>query len=354
MIDGNCYASYKTLADQKGAQVTRRPVYACISVLIIIAVYTGLWCLASQQVKTALPRQLEAWAADGWVVEIADLQVRGFPFSLTIDSAIVSAVNHRLDNPREFMARDVTGRAYPWNLDHWRVTVSGPINAEWGPPEGKISVSAWSQQVHAILEFRAGTLSKTEIDLFETDWSLQGEPIATSSEFQVALGKTGRSAPLNAALRMSDLSFAKDRGGAFGDDIHWIQFKSTVLGKIPDDFTRDKVGAWRDDGGTIEVSDLSLLWGTLDLAAAGTVTLDESFQPLGAFSARIKGLDEAVTEMAAAEIISREIALAVSLAIAFLKQPAPEGGTVVDIAISAQDGLLYLGPVALLTIPPVY
>ncbi len=111
---------------------------------------------------------------------------------------------------------------------------------------------------------------------------------------------------------------------------------------------------WRDAGGLLEIAALTLVWGPLELAAEGTAALDQELRPQGAFTARIHGLPETLDAFAAHGLIEPGIALALRLtALTLATRKDASGRAVVELPITLQDGLFYLGPAALFPLAPV-
>ena len=130
----------------------------------------------------------------------------------------------------------------------------------------------------------------------------------------------------------------------------------TVLEEIGVNFVDNPaaLARWRDAGGLLEVHELALAWGPLDLRAEGTAALDQRLRPQGAFTARIRGLPDALDAFAARGLIEPGVAFALKLTALTLAKRRDEAGTaVVELPITPQDGLFYLGPVALFPLSPV-
>src|SRR5436305_1452557 len=74
----------------------------------------------------------------------------------------------------------------------------------------------------------------------------------------------------------------------------------TVKGSIPSGPPRQAATGWRDEGGTAEIDNLKLRWGTLAVSGSGTLALDSDLQPMGAFSGAVEGYDELMNALVAA------------------------------------------------------
>src|SRR3546814_11802892 len=84
------------------------------------------------------------------------------------------------------------------------------------------------------------------------------------------------------------------------------------MGALPPGPPSQAIEAWRQNGGTVEIPWLNLVWGPLDLRAKGTATLDGRMRPLGALTADIRGYRETLTAFASAGLVPPDTALAVA------------------------------------------
>ncbi|MCZ6522549.1 MAG: DUF2125 domain-containing protein [Alphaproteobacteria bacterium] len=144
----------------------------------------------------------------------------------------------------------------------------------------------------------------------------------------------------------------------FGPRIARLAFEATLIGVIagvaPGGAPAAALARWRDAGGLVEIQDLALIWGPLDLTASGTATLDPRLRPQGAFTARIRGLPEVLEALAGQGLIEPGVALALKLtAMTLATRNRATGRPEVALPITLQDGLFYLGPVALFRLAPV-
>ena len=143
--------------------------------------------------------------------------------------------------------------------------------------------------------------------------------------------------------------------GVLGQIVERASLNAQLTGRIPPGLPlKEALVAWRDDGGTLEVRELSAIWGQLAMAAAGTLALDKAMQPEGALNARARGYNETVDALATAGLANRRAATAAKIVLNLLaKQPQGSGPPEIIVPITAQSSWIYLGPVALLPIPPL-
>src|SRR3546814_2058553 len=98
------------------------------------------------------------------------------------------------------------------------------------------------------------------------------------------------------------------------------------MGALPPGPPSQAIEAWRQNGGTVEIPWLNLVWGPLDLRAKGTATLDGRMRPLGALTADIRGYRETLTAFASAGLVPPDTALAAGAVLQILAHTASEDG----------------------------
>lgn len=135
----------------------------------------------------------------------------------------------------------------------------------------------------------------------------------------------------------------------FGSTIDRISFQTLVIGEITSGRPVEVLTRWRDRGGYAEILSLAFKWGTLDVEADGTATVDEALRPEGTLAARIRGLKPTIDFLEAEGTIRSGTAFAIRLAARGL---AGSGGEV-ELPVSVRNGLFYLGPAPLFRVDPV-
>jgi hypothetical protein len=112
--------------------------------------------------------------------------------------------------------------------------------------------------------------------------------------------------------------------------------------------------AWRDSGGTVEITSIELHWGPVQIDANGTLALDDDLQPVGSFATQIAGLEQLITEMEISSVLSPSDAAIARTILSILSRRSEDEGLVhVKIPITLQDRTLRLGPVPLVQFKPI-
>lgn len=142
---------------------------------------------------------------------------------------------------------------------------------------------------------------------------------------------------------------------ALGPDVTWADLNGTVGGPLPRGGSPAQAARqWRDGGGTVEISDLHMLWGPLDLDTSATLALDEQLQPMGTGSARMKGQAEALEALVKAGALTPRVAQLTKTMIALFAAPhaeASDGDEAVEIPFTLQDRRLFTRQLPLARLP---
>ena len=127
-----------------------------------------------------------------------------------------------------------------------------------------------------------------------------------------------------------------------------------MLGALPSGPLVESLQRWRESGGTVELKWLHLAWGPIDIKLKGTLALDAQLRPIGALSADIAGFAEAIDALVVAGVVEGDTGRLARAGLGLLaKRPEGGGPPVLSVPMTAQDGRLYLGPIAITELPPV-
>ena len=113
--------------------------------------------------------------------------------------------------------------------------------------------------------------------------------------------------------------------------------------------TNRQLDAWRLNGGTVEVRDTHIEFGSLKADVEGTLSLDDKLRPLGALTVTFLGLSEFIDRLQQNEIIRPRDAAAAKISITVLGDRTESGR--VRIPLTAQFGRLSVGPLTVIDLP---
>jgi len=332
-------------------------------VLALVAAGIGYWFVAAQALRDGLDRWAADRRADGYDVRYGQPLVGGFPLDLRIvvaDPVIVMPdkdpaaawtwrgtsirIETRLWNPR------VVNFSLPGRHEFTRPGLPRPISARTDLAAGRAIIG------------HDGRVVEASFDCVKLDIDFGGRyGQVTAGKAEVLLRPRHKVAdpnepvpPLESKLTVHELMLPAVFDGPLGRQMPLVAADIAVKGPLPDAPTRPALERWRDDSGTIEVLDIKLRWGPLNLKGSGTVTIDEEMRPLGAATVDIRGFREVLQRLIDAGVVRKQAGATAQAVLTVLAKPAKPGGeAVLSVPLTAQDGFLSLGPVKLLPVPPL-
>ena len=112
--------------------------------------------------------------------------------------------------------------------------------------------------------------------------------------------------------------------------------------------------AWAAAGGQVVLNELQMDWGPLQLQGDASLTLDQEQRPLGAGRARVRGFEAAVGAFTEAGLMEEDIGSMARLALLAMSSENSDGERQIEVPITAQDGILRVGPLPLMPLPPLF
>ncbi len=303
---------------------------------------------------------IDDWAAAqrqaGLTVAFERTPVRGFPFDFQATFRAPHIAGVVYGETFDWHGADIAARVSPFDLH--AMTLDGPGRHALDLPSGPVALEAGGFSVQLRLG-RDGMLSGAVARFSDTRLLLpEDKDIATSSaEVSVTLSPTppkSDSEPLiEAALNAKDLQLPRGVALLTEDPLTDLQLAATVKGPMPVAPLRPALAAWRDAGGTVEISSFAGTQATLSLAGSATIALDRDLQPIVAASLKARGLSQTIDLLASQRRIYPEDALKMKLFVKGAERDAPGGYKEVATGLTVQGGYLAWGPFKLAQVPPI-
>jgi hypothetical protein len=324
--------------------VTRR-LFSWVAVAVVASamLIVVAWLFLARQVE----EQVLAWAAmqraEGHTVAWQTLEVGGFPFSfeVTLAEPRIAKDGWSAEAPR------LLATLLPWRPD--RIDLAAPRLAMTTPDSG-----ATLEQVVAFLVLENGRATRLMIEGVAAWAQVRNEEFGRADRARLVID---RFAPATADWKTESLAGKATLWRAqpaphlasqllFAEPFD-LDLAGAVKGPITD------LAGWRDAGGTADLARVQLAWGPLKLDGNATLALDGQMRPLGAGTAKLQGLSPMLDRLVAKGQVKAQEASIAKIVLGLLAQPAADGGSEVTVPITAQDGKLFLGPVAVATLRPL-
>ena len=324
---------------------------------VLIAVlgigYPVYWHFAAWRFEQAVAAWSGERRAAGWSVAHGAPAVDGFPMQLRL----------RLQDPS--VAADPAGWRWrgeqvalalqPWNWRRIRIVSAGPQTLEFRLDGTWRRVDAATEHAVFVGELAGdGALSAGMLELAEL--RAQDGPdrlLVKASSLRLWLRNRDDDGGLSLVLQLREAELADRVRLPLGRSVERLDLDARLRGDLPRSLDAAAVEGWRDRGGAVDVAAFDLRWGPANIRATGRVSLDAMMRPTGALKTELQGYAETVAALEEARLIGRRDAAAARIALELLARPGANGAPAVSLPISAQDGVLYLGPLRLLALPAI-
>jgi hypothetical protein len=354
-----------------------------IGVGIVLGLYSVYWYVAAGKLRAgvenlaATPRPGDI--AAGW----SALSISGYPYRIAVTLTDPVATAPQTPEDWSWRANSLEADFLPYDLRHVVLKVDGEQVLRYRDVGGSRSlhtvrataVGTWASYV----DVKNAPFGRLAIDIDDLvavrDGGEAAEPDKPGERFaagrlQLHMRPSEDSAPgpatpvpadetgsYDIALQGNDMAI--DRASsplALGSEIELIAVQAR-LRNVPKnagaslvELSRD----WLQKGGSLAVSDLQIKWGPLNMWAQGEMTLDERARPKGTFDTEITNYPGLLSALVKAGVIDeRDANLAlVGMGLLAQLQGTPEGRLRVPVVMN--EGKLYLGPIVVAKLDPVY
>ena len=338
------------------------------AIALAIAGYTAFWF----HIRSEAEANVEAWVKErrdaGDTVQYGSLDFGGYPFR--IEATATMPVFGRTSGSRAWTVEGDSLRviAAPWNLGHVVAYHEGPFQIHYRATrddghERMIDLTGSSEAAGASAVWKGGAWDHADLELAGLSMMAKGANAPLSAghfEFHVRkmhpgapeeVGGIDQPARTEYALEASDLSFPGGGGQPLGSELQSFETILEVHGDRPLGRTIPEIEAWRDAGGIVDVKTFAVDWGPLKLTLDGSLALDEANRPVGALTAHLREYDKLIDALVGQE--KRGMDPGLKKFLDGLVQASGQPQDELSLPFSMQDGMLYLGPVAVTTISPL-
>jgi hypothetical protein len=329
----------------------RHLLIAIVAVAVLTpAGYAAYWYLAANSVRESIAGWAEARRAEGFLVVHGEVAISGFPGRLIarVESPAVARPNGK---PAWWWRGDrIIAEAAPWAPNMITVTLPTDMALVYRRGGDDREVTAVLEAGAAWLTLEGGVAQHIIIEATGIDAMTPRGPAALVRFDGEAWRGDGETIEIVFDARR--LTLTPDADGPLGREVATVTAVATVTGALPETSDRAALAAWSEAGGTVELRSLGVEWGSLAIEAEGTMTLDQLLRPQAALTARVAGYGDALDAFATAGAMKARDA---SMAKTFLNIMAKtiSGRRIIEVALTAQDGTLYAGPMPLVKLKPV-
>lgn len=341
--------------------MTRRISWMIIAAVALLLVLAELayWKVTAERLRTGYQNWVAARIAQGWNVGSGMTAIGGWPraATVTVPNLTVRHAGPTIPGKVDVASAQVTLSVSLLDPTYLRLSLTGPTHVRVGELPDVIVTGdetaifmplkrAGSQSVllHASrlrLEAATGAWHAT-VGLLNGQAAVSAASAVERSQPAAIFTMSSEAIALPAAVRWP-----------LGRNISSLSVDGRLNGPVPTTSDiKDGAEAWRDGGGSLAISRLTMGWGPLGLSYSARLALDEQLQPMGSGNGRIVGYAETLDRLAAGGILTKSaatVAKAVLLLIAGTsdKDEPPS----VDVPLTLQYRTLSMRQVPLVRLP---
>jgi hypothetical protein len=325
-------------------------------------IYSGLWLALAMSSREQVVKWIEEQQTQGFSVRYDKLLVAGYPSAIRLEVTNPGFGAQNIATPWDWEGAHLNVTAQLWNLDNFSLETSGRQSLAFGVAGKTHTFTGNVERVLGQLGLSEGVLKKAGVTLQGVQLISQDTPNvainiprALVSVERLTRDHAGhQSASWSLSGSMADLSLPWFKASPLGAMVERFNLKAHLIGNIKDGALVQSLEDWRDKGGTIELKKLSLQHGPLKINTDGTLALDGKLQPIGALTAHLEGFFETIDALKRLGVVKARDAITAKMVMGVLsRSPAGGGPAVLNLALTAQDRNLYVGPVRLLRLPEI-
>ncbi len=357
-----------------------------IGVAVILVLYTAYWFVASDKLRATIEDFAARSPTSDIMVGWSDLSFSGYPYRIAVTFTDPTAHAPHTPENWAWSASDIEADFLPYNLRHVVLKVDGHQTLHYsdtrGPHARRHVIRAKAEGTWASYVDVAGApFGRLAIDIKSLIAVRDGELAPTTSKpsgerlaagrLQLHMQPADDPAPqtlasilgndtgsYDIALQGDDVTLAPGAPTTpvLGADIKLIAVQAR-LRDVPHNSSASLVELsrdWLQKGGRLTVSDLRIKWGPLDLWGQGEVTLDDQARPKGQFDAEITDYPGLLAALVKAHIIRAQDAKLANVGLGFVAQLQGKTDGRISVPILMNDGKLFLGPLVVAELAPVY
>lgn len=339
---------------------------------LLVALYTVYWFVVAGEVRKGV-ENFSATGKEGLVTRWDDFSITGYPYRIEAD--FISPSASAPDAPEAWAWRgEAAGFALlPYNLRHVIVNLRGKQTLTYRD----VSTSErFVNEARATAKTARGSYVDDEnapfgrlaIDIEELDaqhrrGENEAEDGLTAMRFQLhtrpAADELAGPIPgsYDVAIQADGIALqSEEKILVLGKNIEKIlaQARLRDLPSTPHLSAVELLREWQAIGGVLSISDLIVKWGPLDLTAHGELKLDAQHRLEGQLDAKVTDFEGLLEAMVADGVVDEREARVALAGLVLVSQFQGHRTDEVRIPVIMRDGLLYLGPLSVAKLEPLY
>ncbi len=337
--------------------------------LVATAALVGGYVFWWNKVADTAEQQILAWKEqkirEGYQISHEPIVISDFPYRVKLN---IASLEIKAPAPKQQSLKTgaVWAIAQPWNIKHIIFGTEEPVTARWLDNEEEKTLKAEVDKALGSVTFtHSGKLETLAIDITDLTATPSWRSEIKASRLQVherasvvkeasSDNQEKQKPARQLAVRIDNLLTGTGNAVPLGEKIEHFGLSALLEGSWKQFTDQTAVEAWRDEGGALDIQELAVRWGQSKLSSSGTLSLDPENRPIGAFTAKITGYNTILATMADAGKFDRKSLKTAGFALNLLAKEDEQGERYLNVPLTLQEGGLYLGPIFLTKVSPIF
>lgn len=333
-------------------------------ILLLVLGYSFFWYYMAGEVEDRIEVWVKEQKSRGLTVRYKDLEINGFPYRMELSLNKLSVIKTARGKPPVlFTSPHMILVAFPWKINHGVIISDGGEIYVGSRRYPVLTVDLGKIRASVVIDLVSRKFQRASFIIEELSWSTGRVGPSKAAQVKLHIMRPAPSVtagdmelPVQAKLYLEakDVIVRELPVGIFGKKADLVKIDLQLHGEKLPAYSKDGLASWRDNGGTLAVKNFEVASGEMDIEMGGEVTLDPDLKPLGAFSAKVHGIDRMVDILSAHSGFQMEPGRMILQELKRMNRLEEKGGKkVLDLSISLQGGLLFLGPIPVFELEPV-
>jgi len=273
-------------------------------IIFTVLGYSLFWYYMAGEVED----RIEGWVSEqkprGLSIRYEDLEINGFPYrmELSLNKLRVIRTGQNL-LPVVFTSSHITLVAFPWNINHGVIISDGGDIRFGSRRHPELAMTFGKIRSSVIVDFINRKFQRASFVIEKVTWTTGKVKSSEAQQVKLHIMRPAQSGgggnmelPVQVKLYLEARNvIAREIPiGIFGKKADQIKIDLQLHGERLPTYSKNSLSSWRDEGGTLAVKNFEVRSGEMDIELDGEVTLDMELKPLGAFSAKVHGIDHIV------------------------------------------------------------
>lgn len=332
-----------------------------IALLLVIGGYVFWWFHVADTMINLAENWKQQRIAEGYEINHKPFVTSGFPYRVRIIADDLS-----LSNPTHYQKPDIDieslwAVAQPWQVNHIIFGIDGSMIGTWfeGEERRNLDLLAETTLGSATFNFQ-GRMQTLALDITDVIATPSWRPPLTADRLQIhgrpapATKEDGAETGQQIAVRIEGMIVEGMDEFPLGKSIQKIAISSILEGTIEKLPSEASLTKWREEGGFIDIKALDIQWGKGVVRGNGRVALDDADRPTGTLQAQILGYENILEALTTTGKIDPNAARMIGFALSQLSTKDADGRSFIKMPLSAQEGGIYLGPIFIAPVSPLF